>query len=155
MADQIYYHIKASGTGTSVSFFNTNEGASGEVVTNLPATNMVNKNFTVRKLVVQPSSDLTRADLLKLVEGAVVKLTINKDEVIKMPLVAALGDMRFSTEGTVASNEIMSVGQETKGYEFSTPVMIPANTSFEVKIVLEAALGASTDMICMLYGDEK
>jgi len=153
--DAVYYHIKASGTGTTISFFNTNEGASGEVVTNLPTTNQLNRNFEVRKLVIQPSSDLARADLLKLVEGAVVKLVVNKDEVIKMPLIMALSDFSFSTEGTVDTGEVISTSQRSKGYEFENPVTIPANTFFEVKIVLESGLGTDTDMVCYIAGVER
>ena len=156
MADAIYYHTKASGTGTSIKFFNTNEGASGEVVTNLPTTNQLNRNFTLHKLKIRFSQDLVQADALKLSEGAIVKLIVNKDEVIKMPLIDCVSNTRIEAAMTENAGDLWQLFKPAQdGYEFKEPVTIPANTFFEVEIVLESGLGTDTDVTCTLEGTER
>jgi len=156
MADAVYYHLKGSGTETSISFFNTNEGAAGEAVTNIPTTNMLSKPFTLRKLKVSVASDLTAADALKLHEGAIIKLIVNKDEVIKMPFIDAASSATVQSIITATAADKFGIWHFSQdGYVFNEPVTIPANTYFAVEITLATGLAADTGMIVTLEGTER
>ena len=153
MADWVVYDNVASGTSaTSIKFFNDDEATSGVYNTDMPTSSQLDYDFEVHEIILRPSSDIARADLLKLVEGSVVKMKISDTDVLKVPTFMCLGDFHFSTEGTVASGEIMSASNYSGGFVLREPLRIPRDTKFEVSLELESALGTDTDLICCLRG---
>ena len=153
MADWVVYDNVASGTSsTSLKFFNDDEATSGVHNTDMPTKSQLDYDFEVHEIILRPSSDIARADLLKLVEGSVVKMKISDTDVLKVPTFMCLGDFHFSTEGTAASGEIMSASNYGGGFALREPLRIPRDTKFEVSLELESALGTSTDLICCLRG---
>jgi len=153
MADWVLYDRIATGTtALTHTFFADDEATSGETNTNLPTKNMIDYDFTIREIHILTDLDLSRADNLKLVRG-IIKLRISDTDVLKCPALMCLGENRFSTEGTVGVGEVISTGKTVGGFRLTTPVRIPANTKFNVYLVLESAFGADTDLVCALVGD--
>lgn len=156
MADWVVYDVEASGTSaTTITFFNDDEGSSGVYNTNMPQKAQLDYDFTVTEITLRPSTDIARADLLKLVEGSVLRFRISDTDVLKVPTFLCLGDFHFSTEGTVGTGEIMNAANYGGGFKLTEPITIPANTTFKVELVLESALGTDTDLICVLRGNRR
>jgi len=153
MTDWVLYDRVATGTtALTHTFFADDEATSGETNTNLPTKNMVDYDFVIREIHLLPDLDITRADSLKLQKG-IIKVRISDTDVLKCPSLMCISEHRFSTEGTVATGEVISIGKTMGGFRLTTPVRIPANTKFNVYLVMESAFGADTDLVCALLGD--
>lgn len=153
MADWVLYDNQASGTSaTTITFFNDDEGTSKVYNTDMPQKAQLDYDFEVHEIILRPSSDIARADLLKLVEGSVIVLKIGDVDVIKIPTFMCLGDFHFSTEGTAGTGEVMSASNYGGGFRLNEPIRIPANTTFKLNLELESALGTDTDLIAVLRG---
>ena len=153
MPVKYYYDTIATGTtATELTFFAHSEPEDGETVTNLPSPGRLDTDFTLKKIIIRPASDLTRADELKLSEKAVIKLIVAGNEILKVPVTEAMSAYRFSTEGTVGSGEVISAGNPAGGLTLEEPVVIPANTGFSLKLILDSAFSTDTNITCILVG---
>lgn len=160
MADKVYYSVVDSGTtATTLTFFNQNEGDDGEVLSNLSENKKLQRDFVLRRMALIPSSDITNADALKLMEKAVVKLTINRSEVIKMPAAYVLGSSFevFGSNGglTTGQTDVVGLNKPQNGYEFTEAPTIPANTEFDVKLILNTAFATDTALTFVIEGTER
>ena len=155
MGDQIYYHLSAGGTGLTTSFFNTNEGASGELITNIPTTNQLSKPFEVHKLKVRFAQDLIQADCLEISESSILKFKIGKEEILKLPVIDCLSGSRIEASMTETAGDLWQMIGPQDGYVFKQPVTIPASTFFEVVIVHTSGLSTGTGITCTLEGVER
>ncbi len=159
MADKVYYDVVATGTSaTTHSFFTHTEKSNGLTTTNLTESNKLDKDFTLRRIELIPSSDIAADDCVKLFEDAVVEIKIDNQRVFVAPATLLLTDtyVAFGSNGGLTSSQTDVAGPHAtlNGYEFSEPISIPANTKLEVDLKCGSAFGADTDLTMCLIGSE-
>ena len=159
MADKVFYDVVATGTSaTTLTFFNHNEGDDGETTCNLSENRKVQAPLTIERIALIPASDITDADALKLMEKSIIKLVINRNEIIKMPTSMALASAyeAFGSNGglTTGQTDVVGLHKGQNGYEFKEPVSLPANTEFYIDIVNASAFAADTNLTVVIEGKE-
>jgi len=156
MADKIYYDVVATGTtNTTISFFTHTEKSDGVTTTNLTEPNKLDRDFTLRRIVLMPAGDIT-ADV-KLTEKAVIEIKIDNRRVIVIPAfecLASAGMEFYPDAGSTGTSTYTKLSDILGGYEFSEPITIPAGTKFEVDLRLASAFGTDTNLTIELIGSE-
>ena len=158
MADKIYYDVVATGTSnTTHSFFTHTEKEDGITVTNLTEKNKLDKDFTLRRIVLMPAGDITAEDAIKLTEKAVIEVKIDNQRVLVIPAFEALASagMEFYPDaGSTGTSTYTKLADVLGGYELAEPIQIPANTRFEVDLHCASAFGTDTNLTIELIGSE-
>ena len=158
MADKIYYDVVATGTSnTTHSFFTHTEKTDGITVTNLTEKNKLDRDFTLRRIILMPAADIAAADAIKLTEKAVIEIKVDNQRKIVIPAFEALASagMEFYPDaGSTGTSTYTKLADILGGYEFSEPITIPANTKFEVDLHCGSAFGTDTNLTIELIGTE-
>jgi len=158
MADKIYYDVVATGTSaTTISFFTHTEKSDGVTTTNLTEPNKLDRDFTLRRIVLMPAGDITADDAIKLTEKAVIEIKIDNRRVIVIPAfecLASAGMEFYPDAGSTGTSTYTKLSDILGGYEFSEPITIPAGTKFEVDLRLASAFGTDTNLTIELIGSE-
>lgn len=157
--DWVYYDSVSSGTSasTELTFFNQTEGG-----TNIQTTNMSkagglpgNETFEVHEVIAYLESDTEHADLVKIMDKAVLKLQIGDDIVLQAPMICfAPNAYLHSTTPTLDQGALTSISSTTgEGFKLNIPITIPKGASFKVVIKIgEGSTPTASDIKVALKG---
>jgi len=158
MAEAVYYDVIATGTSaTEHTFFAHNEADDGLTTTNLPSDGQVPRDFSIRRIELIPAGDITIADAQKLTEKTILEVIIDNKRVLAIPAAMAFTDAGidfYDEAGNSGTSEYVKASGTLGGYQLNEPIVIPANTTFKVKLYLSATFSADTNLTCVLVGSE-
>jgi len=159
MADKIYYDVVATGTSnTTHSFFTHTEKSDGITTTNLTESNKLDKDFTLKRIILMPAGDIAAADAIKLTEKAVIEIKIDNQRVIVIPAfecLASAGMEFYPDAGSTGTSTYTKLSDILGGYQFEEPIRIPANVKFEVDLHCASAFSADTNLTIELVGSSE
>lgn len=155
MAYRVYYDKVSTGTtSTNIVFFAHNEADDGELVTNLATDNQLPEDITIERieLIVPPST--APADVENLMKG-IIKIKVGTDEPLKFPAALAFSDnhLRVDAEPGNTGTAVYTAAIGTLGgIQLAEALSIPANTKFNVYLVLPNPMSADTELMIALHG---
>lgn len=155
MATKVYYDSIDTGTSaTTLTFFAHNAADDGENITNLGTDSQLPESVAIKKIELIPAGDINVADAIKLTEKAILKVIVGTDEVLKMPAALALtsaGITFMPDSGSTGTNTYTRLSSTLDGFVLEEPIQVPANTIFNIKLVLNSAFGTDTTLTCAIH----